>query len=90
MYRKWHIQGSEWQKIFLGQTASSPVQTEQQLWQDTGKTFKPKYSKFPPPLVNFIHFIIHTEALASRDCEPKVNSELEKAVKVVTVLKFAH
>jgi hypothetical protein len=29
------------------------------------------------PHVNFIHFIIHRETLASRDFEPKLHSELQ-------------
>jgi hypothetical protein len=33
--------------------------------------------------VNFIHFIIHRKALASRDLEPKLHSVLQEAMKVV-------
>jgi hypothetical protein len=39
------------------------------------------------PHVNYIHFIIHTEALASRDLEPKLHSVLEDAVIVVNFAK---
>jgi hypothetical protein len=39
------------------------------------------------PHVNFIHCIIHREALASRDLEPKLHSLLQKAVKVVNFVK---
>jgi hypothetical protein len=39
------------------------------------------------PHVNFIHCIIHREALASRDLEPKLHSVLQEAVKVVNFLK---
>jgi hypothetical protein len=37
--------------------------------------------------VNFIHSIIHREALASRDLEPKLHSVLHEAVKVVNFVK---
>jgi hypothetical protein len=37
--------------------------------------------------VNFIHCIIHREALASRDLEPKLYSLLQEAVKVVNFVK---
>jgi hypothetical protein len=42
------------QKIFLGQTASASVQTEQQLWQDTRKVFKLKCSKLVPTWTSYI------------------------------------
>jgi hypothetical protein len=49
------------QKIFLGKTASASVQTEQQLWQDTRRTFKLKYSKLVPTwtlyIVSFIEML---------------------------------
>jgi hypothetical protein len=35
------------------------------------------------PHVNFIHCIIHREALATRDLEPKLHSVIQEAVKVV-------
>jgi hypothetical protein len=37
--------------------------------------------------MNFIHFIIHREALASCDLEPKWHSMLQAAVKVVNFVK---
>jgi hypothetical protein len=37
--------------------------------------------------VNFIHCIIHREALASRDLEPKLHSVLQQVVKVVNFVK---
>jgi hypothetical protein len=39
------------------------------------------------PQVNFIHCIIHTEALASRDLEPTLHSVLQETVKVVNFIK---
>jgi hypothetical protein len=39
------------------------------------------------PHVNFIHRIIHREALASRDLEPKLHFVLQEAVKVVNFVK---
>jgi hypothetical protein len=39
------------------------------------------------PHMNVIHCIIHREALASRDLEPKLHSMLEEAVKVVNYVK---
>jgi hypothetical protein len=39
------------------------------------------------PHVNFIYCIIHKEALASRDLEPKLHSVLQGAVKVVNFVK---
>jgi hypothetical protein len=40
--------------------------------------------------VNFIHSIIHREALASHDLEPKLHSVLQEAVKVVNFVKAPH
>jgi hypothetical protein len=37
--------------------------------------------------MNFIYCIIHREALASHDLEPKFHSELQEAVKVVNFVK---
>jgi hypothetical protein len=39
------------------------------------------------PHVNFIHYIIHTEALVSRNLEPKLHFVLQEAVKVVNFVK---
>jgi hypothetical protein len=39
------------------------------------------------PHVNFIHCIIHREALASRDLEPELHSVLQEAVEVVNFVK---
>jgi hypothetical protein len=37
--------------------------------------------------VNFIHYIIHRETLASCDLEPKLHSVLQEAMKVVNFVK---
>jgi hypothetical protein len=50
------------------------------------KGFQAEVQKISPH-VNFMHCIIHREALASRDLEPKLHSVLQEAVKVVNFVK---
>jgi hypothetical protein len=50
------------------------------------KGFQAKVQQIGPH-VNFIHCIIHREALASRDLKPKLHSALQEAVKVVNFVK---
>jgi hypothetical protein len=69
-------------EIFLGQTASVSVQTEQQLLTGHKKFFQAEVQQIGPH-VNFIHCIIHRQALVSRDLQPILHSVLQEAVKVV-------
>jgi hypothetical protein len=59
---------------------------EQQLWQETRKAFKLKVQQIGPQWTFYI-VLIHTEALASHDLEPKLHSVLKVEVKVVNPVK---
>jgi hypothetical protein len=72
-------------KIFLGQTVVVSVQMEQQHWLRHKKGFQAEVQVASH--VNFIHFIIHRQAVPSHDRQAELHTVVREAVKVMTFVK---
>jgi hypothetical protein len=90
MFREWYIQGSEWD-YFTAEDISwancvGICTGEAAALTGHKKGFQAEVQQMGRHM-NFVHCIMHREAFAPHDLEPKLHSVLQEAVKVMNFVK---